>query len=165
MSENLKLLGKKLEHLARMRSYLEHSLGKIDAPLAKLREKGVAALTPEEHETIAAFRIRLADFQEHLGKAMRGVAIEEEINVDRFGSVLAFMEKIGVIDDLEPWKLIRELRNDVHHQYEDDPEVLFQFFSSLAKSAPVLAGYHDKLKDFILRTYGSGNTKPGQASS
>ncbi len=97
MSENLNLIGKKLEHLARMRAYLDYSTRKMQGPLEKIRGKGLDALTPEEHETIAAFRTRLADFQEHLGKTMRSVAIEEEVNVDRFGSVLAFMEKMDIL--------------------------------------------------------------------
>ena len=155
MSENLKLIGKKLEHLARMRACLDYSTHKMRGPLGKIRGKGLDALTPEEHETIAAFRTRVADFQEHLGKTMRSVAIEEEVNVDRFGSVLAFMEKMGVLDDTELWKVMRELRNNVHHQYEHDPEILFQFFSNLVGHVPVLLGIHDRLKTFVGRTYGS----------
>ena len=155
MSENLKLIGKKFEHLARMRAYLDYSTRKMQGPLEKIRGKGLDALTPEEHETIAAFRTRLADFQEHLGKTMRSVAIEEEVNVDRFGSVLAFMEKMGILDDPELWKVIRELRNDVHHEYEHDPKILFQFFNNLVRHVPVLLGIHDKLKMFVERTYGS----------
>ncbi|WP_274521506.1 hypothetical protein [Ectothiorhodospira lacustris] len=37
-------------------------------------------LTQENHETLAAFRVRFSDFQEHLGKTMRAVAIEEDLN-------------------------------------------------------------------------------------
>jgi hypothetical protein len=163
MTENLKLIGKKLEFLARMRTYLAYSTRKMPGLLTTLRAHGLAALTPEEHETIAAFRARLADFQKHLGKTMRSVAIEEEVDVDRFGSVLAFMEKMGVLEDVEAWKLIRELRNDVHHQYEDDPAILFQFFDSMVKNAPVLLDCHDRLKSFIGRTYGSALSGEHQA--
>jgi hypothetical protein len=35
MSENLKLIGKKLEHLARMRVYLDYSTRKMQGPLKK----------------------------------------------------------------------------------------------------------------------------------
>ena len=155
MSENLKLIGMKLEHLVRMRAYLDYSTHKMQGLLEKIRGAGLDALTPDEYETIAAFRTRVADFQEHLGKAMRSVAIEEEVNVDRFGSVLAFMEKMGVLDGAEIWKVVRELRNDVHHQYEHDPETLFQFFNNLVSHVPVLLGIHDRLKIFVGRTYGS----------
>ncbi len=37
----------------------------MQEPLKKIRGNGLDALTPEEHETIAAFRTRLADFLVH----------------------------------------------------------------------------------------------------
>lgn len=49
---------------------------------------------------------------------MRAVAIEEEVDVDRFGSVLAYMEKLGVLDSAERWKIFRELRNSINHLHE-----------------------------------------------
>jgi hypothetical protein len=39
------------------------------------------------------FSSAFQDFQEHLGKTMQAVAREEEVEIERFGSVLAFMEK------------------------------------------------------------------------
>ena len=91
------------------------------------------ALSLEQHETLAAFRVRFSEFQEHLGKTMRAVAIEEEIEVERFGSVLAFMEKLGVLESTERWKIIRELRNAVNHEYEEDADRLTQFLRKWSK--------------------------------
>lgn len=68
---------------------------------------------------------------------------------------LKLIGKKLVLDDPELWKVIRELRNDVHHEYEHDPEILFQFFNNLVKHVPVLLGIHDRLKMFVERTYGS----------
>ena len=153
MSENLLLLRRKLDHLERMRQHLEYSLGKVREPLAKIARGAVPSLTPEEHETITAFGARFADFQEHIAKAMRGIAIEEEINVERFGSVLAFMQKMEVLGDAELWKAVRELRNSVNHVYEDDPDALFQLLDNLVKNVPFLIATHDNLKDFVRRTY------------
>ena len=56
MSENLKLIGKKLEHLARMRTYLDYSTRKMQGPLEKIRGKGLDALTPEEHDPEILFQ-------------------------------------------------------------------------------------------------------------
>lgn len=154
MSENLKIIEKKVSHLAQMRTDLEYSIGKMAVPLEKIEKKAIASLTPDERETVKAFTARFSDFQEHLGKAMRGIAIEEEIDVDRFGNVLAFMEKLRILDNVELWKVIRELRNSVNHEYEDDPEVLFQFLNNLIKNAPFLFAIHNNLKVFVQRTYG-----------
>lgn len=150
MTENLQLIRNRLVHLARMREYLSYSLAQVGR-LLPLTDW--TALTPDEHESLAAFRVRFSEFQEHLGKTMRAVAIEEEQDVDRFGAVLAFMERLQVLDSTEHWKLIRELRNAVNHEYEDDTARLAEFFELLVKETPALFDYHARLQAFCAGTY------------
>jgi hypothetical protein len=111
----------------------------------------------EEHEILAAFRVRFSEFQEHLGKTMRAIAIEEEVDVERFGTVLAFMEKLKIIENSERWKIIRELRNSINHEYEEDNERLSEFFTELGKAAPELFTIHDRLREFCKNAYGLNN--------
>lgn len=75
MTDHRHLILKKLEHLERMAGYLEWSLDQVKA-FVPIRDWD--ALTAEQHESLAAFRIRFSEFQEHLGKVMRAVAIAEE---------------------------------------------------------------------------------------
>lgn len=154
MSEQLRLIARRLEHLRRMRGYLEYSAARMSRILPQLG-RGLAALPPEDHETLAAFRIRFSEFQEHLGKTMRNIAFAEEIDTDRFGSVLAYMEKLGILDSAQRWKEIRELRNSVNHEYEDNAERIVQFFTALADALPSLLDYHRRLEAFAVSTLGS----------
>lgn len=133
-----------------MADSLSWSLGQVQrfVPIASWD-----SLTPEQHESLAAFRVRFSEFQEHIGKAMRAIAIEEEENIEPFGAVLAFMEKLGVLDSARHWKLIRELRNAVNHEYEDDPKRLAEFFDQLTREAPTLLGYGQTLLAFVDRHY------------
>lgn len=151
MTEHLKLLQAKLVHLSRMHDYLAYSLRQISPVLA---QPDWSLLTDEQHESMAAFRVRFSEFQEHLGKAMRAVAIEEELDVDRFGAVLAFMERLQVLDSTGHWKLIRELRNAINHEYEDDTARLAEFFGLMASETPVLFGYLDRLRAHCASAYG-----------
>lgn len=153
MSENLKIIQKKLEHLGRMRDDVKHSIGKLPGPLAKIKLGNVAALTPDERETLSAFTTRFANYQEHMGKTMRGVAIEEESATSPFGAILALMEKLGILDEAEKWKELRELRNSVNHEYEDDAEALYQILSHMAAGSPWLFSVHEKLGAFVKATY------------
>lgn len=153
MSENLKIILKKLDHLTRMRSDVEHSLGKMPGPLEKIRLNAIASLTPDERETLSAFTTRFATYQEHMGKTMRSVAIEEESAISPFGAILALMDKLEILDDVEKWKEIRELRNSVNHEYEDDADELWQILSNMTTSAPWLYSVHDKLDAFVRKTY------------
>lgn len=130
-----------------MRGYLEYSAARTARILPKLRQTP-DALAPEEHETLAAFRVRFGEFQEHLGKTLRNLAIEEEIDVERFGSVLAYMEKIGILDSAAGWKEIRELRNGINHEYEDNPARLAEFFAALMDALPALLDWHRRLVAF-----------------
>ncbi len=151
MTEQIKLIRIKLEHLSRIREYLQYSLSQVEALLPL---KDWAALSPDQHESLAAFRVRFSEFQEHLGKAMRSIAIEEEQEVERFGPVLAFMERLKVIDSVDHWKLIRELRNAVNHEYEDDGARLAEFFELMVSEAPALVGYFTRLQTHCASTYG-----------
>lgn len=150
MSAHVTLIWKKLDHLARMRGYLSYSLVQVQAVLAL---KDWQSLQPDQHETLAAFRIRFSEYQEHMGKTMKAVAVEEEKPSEPFTAVLLYMEKLGCIDSVDRWKQIRELRNAVNHDYEDDPAVLHEFFEQMTQAAPELLRWHTQLTSFCHATY------------
>ena len=150
MTENVSLIARQLTHLQRMREYLAHSTGRCTAILPVTDWK---SLSLEDHEVLAAFRVRFSEFQEHLGKTMKAVAREEEVDVDRFGSVLAFMEKVGVLESAEQWKIIREIRNAISHEYEEDSARLTEFFTEMLKATPELFGSHQRLLAFCQKFY------------
>ena len=57
MSQHIALIWKKLAHLERMREYLRYSMAQVSALLPI---KDWQALQPDQHETLAAFRIRFS---------------------------------------------------------------------------------------------------------
>lgn len=150
MSEHVALIWKKLDHLVRMRDYLSYSIAQVEALLPI---QNWQALQPDQHETLAAFRIRFSEYQERMGKTMKAVAVEEEKPSEPFTAVLLYMEKLGCIDSVDRWKDIRELRNAVNHEYEDDPAVLHEFFEQMIQAAPELLRWHDQLTAFCQNTY------------
>lgn len=150
MNQHQALIWKKLEHLARMREYLVYSLSQVQQLLPI---QDWAALQPEQHESLAAFRVRFSEFQEHMGKTMKAVALEEEKPTEPFTAVLFYMEKLGCLESVERWKEIRELRNAINHEYEDDPKTLHAFFEAMLASAPELLRWHAQLLAFCGNTY------------
>ena len=150
MSEHIALIRKKLDHLARMREYLRYSVEQVQVllPIPDWQ-----ALQPDQHETLAAFRIRFSEYQEHMGKTMKAIAVEEEKPSEPFTAVLIYMEKLDCIESVDRWKEIRELRNAVNHEYEDDPGVLHEFFVQMIQAAPELLRWHEKLARFFESTY------------
>ncbi len=150
MNDHVALIWKKLDHLDRMRAYLLYSIEQVQAFLPV---QDWQSLTPDQHESLAALRVRFSEFQEHMGKTMKAIAQEEEKPVEPFTAVLLYMEKLGCIDSAQRWKEIRELRNAVNHEYEDDSAMLQQFFVALLASAPELLRWHDSLQAFCQQTY------------
>ena len=150
MTENLQIIQTKLVHLERMQANLRYSVSQV-AKILPLQDWTL--LTPDQHESLAAFRVRFSEFQEHIGKTMRAVAVEEEQDVERFCAVLAFMERLEVLDTVAHWKAIRELHNAVNHDYADDSIRLAEFFDLLMAEVPVLFGYLSRLKEFCARNY------------
>ena len=150
MNDHVALIWKKLDHLGRMRAYLLYSIEQVQAfmPVQEWQ-----SLTPDQHESLAALRVRFSEFQEHMGKTMKAIAQEEEKPVEPFTAVLLYMEKLGCIDSAQRWKEIRELRNAVNPEYEDDPGMLQQFFVALLASAPEMMRWHDGLQAFCQQTY------------
>jgi len=152
MSEHVAKKKKKIEHLGRMQDYLTYSLGQTQNLLPICNW---LTLKPDQHESLAAFRVRFSEFQEQLGKTMRAIALEEEQPTEPFSSVLLYMEKLGILDSVEQWKLLRELRNAVNHEYEENSERLSEFFVELTKATPTLFLYFDRLVNFCAKTYGN----------
>jgi hypothetical protein len=150
VSEHTTLIWKKLDHLQRMRDYLNYSTQQVSALLLITNWQ---MLQPDQHETLAAFRIRFSEYQEHMGKTMKAIAVEEEKPAEPFTAVLLYMEKLGCIASVDRWKDIRELRNAVNHEYEDDPAVLHEFFEQMTQAVPELLRWHQQVHSFCKTTY------------
>lgn len=154
MSANVQLIWKKIAHLRRMRIYLDYSL---EQTLLLMPITDWHQLTPAQHESLAAFRVRFSEFQEHLGKIMRAIAREEEQSTEPFSFVLLYMEKLGILEAVERWKLIRELRNAVNHEYEENEQRLSEFFLALTQAAPELYTWFDRTISFCESSYPNAN--------
>jgi hypothetical protein len=157
MNEHMQMIGKKLDHLRRMQTYLTYSLeqARLIVPIDSWE-----SLTSEQHETLAAFRVRFSEFQEHLGKTMRAIAIEEEQRTEPFTAVLLYMEKLGVIESAQGWKELRELRNAINHEYEENPQRLAAFFLDLVQSTPTLMDWHLHLTEFFASAVTAAMVRP-----
>ena len=64
------------------------------------------------------------------------------------------MEKVGVLESAERWKIIREIRNAINHEYEDDDSKLALFFTEMFKATPEVFDNHLKLVKFCYDSYG-----------
>lgn len=142
MTPHRELIAGKLRHMRRMREYLAHSHGNLLTH--GIVGKPVGSLTLQESEILAAFRMRFSEFQEHLGKLLRAIAQEEEVEITGFSDVLAFAEKAEILASADDWKKARDVRNQINHEYEENERVLAPLIAEMANCVPALFLMHDR---------------------
>lgn len=139
MKTHLQLITSRLVQLGKLRAYLLHATHKIEQ--CGILTKNPADYTLDDSNILAAFRMRVSEFQEHLGKLLASIAREEEVRYSGFSDVLAFAEKAEIITSESAWKEIREIRNQINHEYEDDPEALTEIINKMVACIPALMAW------------------------
>lgn len=82
--------------------------------------KTAAQLSMADGQVLAAFRMRFSEYQEQLGKMLLSLAREEDIEIKGASSIAAFAEKFAFIESENDWHRIREIRNGINHDYEEE---------------------------------------------
>ena len=94
----------------------------------------------ELFESLAAINERFAKLQDTLGAAMRHAVLLAGEKGDTFLKILAFYEKMGVLDSVVVWQLCRTTRNLAAHDYDTDYAGIAEHFNSLHALIPNLYG-------------------------
>ena len=123
-------LSRLLEAIQRCVYFLNASDKKIAWPL----EGNALAIRKKDEElfeSLSAINERFAKLQDMLGAAMRHAAILMGEQADSFLKVLAFYEKMGVINSISSWQLCRTARNLAAHDYETEYTETANHFNTL----------------------------------
>ena len=80
-------------------------------------------LKPEKRAILDAYLKRFASIQDFLGAKIFSLLLEiAGINNTKMSEVLSHIEKEGIIDTLENWIELREIRNELEHDYPEELE-------------------------------------------
>jgi predicted nucleotidyltransferase len=147
----------------KMQKYLDecnkHKL-RIEKSYAKVKEifplsaPRYQRLSDDEVESIDQYLFRFAKLQDTLGKRVFRLIVseyEENINQLTFIDVLNRLEKIGVLDDVTIWKKLRDIRNDISHQYDDEAQEMAEALNNIFAYKSELIGIFDKIETFVNR--------------
>jgi len=81
------------------------------------------SLSIEEKAVLEAYLKRFASLQDYLGAKIFPLLLEVAgINAAKMSEVLYYIEKEEIIDSFENWVELREIRNDLEHDYPDELE-------------------------------------------
>jgi hypothetical protein len=142
-----------LEAVQRCVYFLHASRAKAPWPLRpealEARQKDIALF-----ETLSAMNERFSKLQDTLGAAMRHAYLLSGESGETFLRVLAFYEKIGVLDAVSDWQLCRTTRKLAAHAYETDYAVIAAHFNTLNELTPMLYGVAARFMDYCQEALG-----------
>ena len=147
----IEALHAKLQQLQKMRKHLSYSDRKIegwwraDADFNRWNE--------DQLESLAAFKGRFAEFQDHLASAMKLIASIEGEDTRQFTYVLNYMVQLGILSDMDEWLNVRGLRNAATHDYSEPEGVKALHFHSLLQHTFYLYETLDRLVRFSATAY------------
>lgn len=104
-------------------------------------------LSDDEVEAIDQYLFRFSKLQDTLGMKLFKMIVSDYVDsIDEltFFDILNTLEKIGVLEDANVWKRLRSIRNDIAHQYDDEPQ-------EMAEALNNIFAHKDELLDIFER--------------
>lgn len=108
-------------------------------------------LSDEEVEALDQFLFRFSKLQDAIGQRLFSDILaskEEPVKSLSFLDKLNRLEQLGVILDKSQWLKIRDIRNKVSHEYEDDPVAMCNALNHIYASYPTLKAIFLHIKQF-----------------
>ena len=135
------------KHLKRLTS----AYNKIN-PLIPIDGEKYNKLTDTEIEHFDQYLYRFSKLQDAIGKKLirstllfLGESIEGKSFIDMFDR----LEQIGVIENFDKWQELREKRNALAHEYEDEPDENAEKLNQIYMLKPRLEDYFLNIKFYI----------------
>jgi len=109
-------------------------------------------LKPEKKAVLDAYLKRFASIQDFLGAKIFSLLLDVSgISYTKMSEVLYYIEKEGIIDSLDNWIELREVRNELEHDYPDETEDALDDLRYCVDSFKKLESYCKNSVDFANR--------------
>ncbi len=133
------------KHLKR----IEHAAGKM-AVFMPLNAERYLLLSEDEIEHIDQFLFRFAKLQDTIGEKLFISILEflqeENLKSKPFIDILNRLEQLELLEDKNTWLELRKIRNNIAHQYEDEPEKTSEALNAIYAAKPMLQTIYLSLK-------------------
>lgn len=107
-------------------------------------------LTDDEIEHTDQFLFRFAKLQDAMGERLFMLILEffkeENVRAKPFIDVLNRLEQLGLLSDKNVWLELRKIRNNIAHQYEDEPRQATEALNAIYAVKPILEEIYGTLK-------------------
>ena len=102
------------------------------------------------------FLVRYSKLQDYMGAKLFPAVLDltyEQGTLDAFIDKLNRLEKIGALPSANEWLELREMRNQLAHEYPDDPNIQSSLLNKAHKNAKRLLEILSYLKGFAEKYY------------
>ncbi|MCF6267459.1 MAG: nucleotidyltransferase domain-containing protein [Desulfuromusa sp.] len=118
-------------------------------PLLPLSVEKYINLTKDEVQAIDQYLFRFAKLQDTLGDKLFRLILKEYEPTDEilpFIDMLNKLEKLGFINSAREWMNLRKIRNEISHQYDDEPEEMSQAINNILNHKEIIKEIYLKVK-------------------
>lgn len=121
---------------------------RIHYALAKLKQfmpltvNDYKSLNDEQIEALDQFLFRFSKLQDTIGQRLFIGILElqeEAVKTLSFLDLLNRLEQLNVIESKAQWLALRNMRNKLAHEYEDDPQGMTDALNAIYAAYPILA--------------------------
>lgn len=138
--------------------WIEESFSEVEN-IFPLSSKKYQALDGHAIKNIDQYLFRFSKLQDTMGEKLFRLIVQDFIeNIDRmtFIDILNQLEKIEILENTEDWKVLRNIRNNISHQYDDDPEEMADALNKIFAQKEILIEIYKSIKKYY---YIKGNNE------
>lgn len=143
MSEPELLLESAISECRKHISRLDYSYSSIKSKLP-FTPQTIESLSNEDTALIDQYVYRFSKLQDTIGnKLFRAVLLnlDEEVYNKSVIDIFNRLEQLGYVANYETWKQLREIRNEVSHNYDDDPAAVANTLNLIFSHKDTLVSY------------------------
>ena len=123
------------------------------APFMPLNQSRYDCLDEDEVEHIDQFLFRFLKLQDAIGQKLFKtilLVLKEEVENKPFLDILNRLEKLELISDTNTWIELRNIRNSLTHEYEDDSEEISYLINKIYDKRETLKSFFYQIDQFVV---------------
>jgi predicted nucleotidyltransferase len=109
-------------------------------------------LSKDEVQALDQYLFRFAKLQDTMGDKIFKLLIkiyEQKDETLAFKDILNRLEKYGFIQSAKEWLYLRKVRNEISHQYDDEPEEMAEAINNILSQKDIIESIYKNLKEKI----------------
>lgn len=134
------------KHLYRINKAYSNTLGILPIEATKYKN-----LNDDEVEHIDQYLFRFAKLQDAMGRKLFKyilIFLDENIENLPFVDILNRMEKLTLLESASVWRELRDVRNELSHQYDDDAEEMAIVLNNIFEQKEVIGSIYLHIKNY-----------------